>query len=102
MTDRKQPDRSKKEALRINVTGIVQGVGFRYSAYHKANRLGLTGWVRNERDGSVEIYCEGAPESIAALLNWLETGGPTSSRISGINHYRAEPKGTFSRFSVEY
>ena len=89
-------------ALRINVTGRVQGVGFRYSTQQKASRLGLFGWVRNERDGSVEIYCEGRAGPIAALLDWLETGGPAYSRISGINHYKAQPQGVFSRFSVEY
>ena len=90
------------EALRINVTGTVQGVGFRYSTQQKASRLGLTGWVRNERDGSVEIYCEGSAGKIAALLDWLDAGGPSFSRISRVEQYRAEPKGTFSRFSVEY
>ncbi len=90
------------EALRINVAGRVQGVGFRYSTHRKASRLGLVGWVRNERDGSVEIYVEGSAERIAALLDWLEAGGPEYSRISSINHYRAVPQNTFSRFSVEY
>ena len=89
-------------ALRINVTGRVQGVGFRYTTQQKALRLGLTGWVRNERDGSVEIMCEGTAEQIAALLDWLEAGGPSHSRIVGIEHYTLEPKGVFSRFSVEY
>lgn len=90
------------QALRINVTGRVQGVGFRYTAQQKAARLGITGWVRNERDGSVEIHAEGSPEQLAALLDWLDAGGPSYSRISCINHYRAQAMGTFSRFSVEY
>ncbi|MDC7226339.1 MAG: acylphosphatase [Spirochaetales bacterium] len=90
------------KALRINVTGRVQGVGFRYTAQQKASRLRLTGWVRNERDGSVEIRAEGEPEQLAALLDWLEAGGPPCSRISRIDHFPVEPQGTFSRFSVEY
>lgn len=89
-------------AVRINVTGRVQGVGFRYTTQQKASRLGLTGWVRNERDGSVEIHAEGAPERIAALLDWLDSGGPAYSRISRIEHYSVQPQDVFSRFSVEY
>ena len=92
----------RRSAVRINVSGRVQGVGFRYSTLQAANRIGLTGWVRNERDGSVEIHAEGRPEKIAALLDWLEAGGPSSSRIRGINHYKAQYMGTFSRFSIEY
>ena len=89
-------------AIRINVTGRVQGVGFRYSTQQKASRIGLTGWVRNERDGSVEILCEGSARQIADLLDWLEAGGPSYSRIDRIEHYPAGPQGVFSRFSVEY
>lgn len=89
-------------AIRINVTGRVQGVGFRYTAQQKASRLRLTGWVRNERDGSVAIYAEGLPRQLADLLDWLEAGGPPASRINSIDHFQVEALGTFSRFSVEY
>ncbi len=102
MTDNEYRSGDADAACRINVTGRVQGVGFRYTAQQKASRLGLTGWVRNERDGSVEIYCEGNPQKIAQLLDWLEAGGPSYSRISGIDQHPVKPQGTFSRFSVEY
>lgn len=53
--------------------GDVQGVGFRFRAYHAANALGLTGWVRNEEDGSVMMEAQGGPaalnELIAAIQN---------------------------------
>ena len=100
MTD--YPSSGDSAALRINVTGRVQGVGFRYATVQKASRLGLTGWVRNERDGSVEIHCEGRSERIAALLDWLDAGGPAYSKISNIKHFPVQPLGTFSRFSIEY
>ncbi len=93
---------NRLRAYRINVTGMVQGVGFRYTTLQKASRLGLTGWVRNERDGSVEIYCEGADEKINLLFKWLDAGGPSYSRIDLIEKFSVQPKGTFSRFSVEY
>ena len=89
-------------AWRINVAGRVQGVGFRYATQQKAARLGLTGWVRNERDGSVEIFCEGSAESTAALIEWLEAGGPAYSRIDHIQKSAAAAQGVFRRFSVEY
>lgn len=90
------------KALRINVTGRVQGVGFRYTAQQKAARLGLTGWVRNEHDGSVEMHCEGSTECIEAMLDWLGAGGPSYSRIDYMQKTPAKAMGTYQRFSVVY
>ena len=53
-------------------SGWVQGVGFRYKAYHAANYLGLGGWVRNSYDGSVEMEVEGTEEKIDQLIMTLE------------------------------
>ena len=53
-------------------TGNVQGVGFRYRAYHAANSLGLTGWVRNEFDGSVTMEVQGELHVIGTLLEMIE------------------------------
>lgn len=52
--------------------GRVQGVGFRYYCYHKATQLGLTGWVRNLYDGSVEMEVQGREEQIDELILFLE------------------------------
>lgn len=54
--------------------GSVQGVGFRYRACHAANMFGVTGWVRNCSDGSVEMEAEGSPEAIDKLLLTIEQG----------------------------
>ncbi|MDO5649580.1 MAG: acylphosphatase [Gallicola sp.] len=54
---------------RILFTGRVQGVGFRYTAYSEGNLLGLTGWVRNLADGSVEMEVQGREELIDQLIN---------------------------------
>ncbi|MDC7125002.1 MAG: acylphosphatase [Spirochaetales bacterium] len=89
-------------AIRINVYGRVQGVGFRYTTQKKASHLGLTGWVRNELDGSVEICCEGEAMAITAFLDWLESGGPRTCRISDSNYTKVDYTGTYSRFSIEY
>jgi acylphosphatase len=90
------------QAWRINVSGRVQGVGFRYSAQQKAARLGLTGWVRNERDGSVDLYCEGSAEATTAFIKWVEAGGPSYSQIKYIQKSSVKAQGVFQRFSVEY
>jgi acylphosphatase len=60
----------------VLVHGIVQGVGFRFAARREAERLGVTGWVRNRPDGRVEAEVEGHEASVAAMLDWLATGPP--------------------------
>lgn len=54
--------------------GAVQGVGFRYRAYHAANLYGVTGWVRNCPDGSVEMEAEGTDEEIDMMVLAIEKG----------------------------
>lgn len=56
----------------MRFTGDVQGVGFRFRAYHAAMQLGLTGWVRNEYDGSVTLEAQGDPAAVEALPRLLE------------------------------
>ena len=59
---------------RLLISGVVQGVGFRYSMLAQARRLGVTGWVRNLRDGRVEAWVAGDPEQIEAMLAWSRIG----------------------------
>lgn len=59
---------------RVIVSGVVQGVGFRWSTRTEAQRLGLAGWVRNRRDGTVEAEIEGDPAAVDQLLGWLRHG----------------------------
>ncbi len=54
--------------------GSVQGVGFRYRAYHTALRLGITGWVKNLSDGSVEMEAQGSERDIDELILSIERG----------------------------
>lgn len=56
-------------------TGRVQGVGFRYRAKYAANSMGVTGWVRNEYDGSVEMEAQGPEEVINRMLTMINQGG---------------------------
>jgi acylphosphatase len=63
---------------RLNIAGRVQGVGFRFYTQRKARELGLTGWVRNCRDGNVEAVIQGAPAAVEAMIAWARRGPPSA------------------------
>ena len=69
--------------LRVQITGRVQGVGFRYWMHAEAALLGINGWVRNRRDGSVEAVFAGAPEAVEAMLAHCRRG-PSAARVSAV------------------
>lgn len=75
-------------ALHFTVRGRVQGVGFRYAAKLKAERLGLSGWVANRPNGEVEAVARGAPESLAQFDAWLRVG-PVDARVDGVERAKA-------------
>ena len=79
----------------LDIFGQVQGVGFRYRFSEQAQRLGVTGWVRNRRDGSVEAMVAGAPEAVEALLAWARVG-PPAARVERVEVSAAE--GAFAGF----
>ena len=68
-------------ALHLFITGGVQGVGYRYGLCVEARRLGVTGWVRNRADGSVEAIVEGPAASLRALIEWAHRGPPRSEGV---------------------
>ena len=76
--------------LHVRVTGIVQGVGFRWFVRERARRLGLAGWVRNLPDGSVEVVASGDPHQLDLLRGELRRG-PTGARVDGIQEVADEP-----------
>lgn len=65
-------------ARHLVIRGRVQGVGYRESMRSVAGRLGITGWVRNRMDGSVEALIEGTSEAIEAMLAWARHGPPVA------------------------
>jgi acylphosphatase len=68
----------------LRITGAVQGVGYRYALQGEAQRLGLRGWVRNRRDGSVEALAQGSPVALDALTMWARRG-PPEARVADVD-----------------
>ncbi|HEX4621295.1 MAG TPA: acylphosphatase [Myxococcaceae bacterium] len=69
--------------VRVVIRGEVQGVGFRWSAQSEAQRLGLSGWVRNLPSGEVEAEVEGVTQSVEAFVAWCKRG-PPSARVEAV------------------
>lgn len=67
------------EARHLVITGQVQRVGFRWSMVREAMRLGATGWVRNQIDGSVEALVCGEPVVLASMIAWARHGPPAAA-----------------------
>ena len=82
-------------AVQVRVSGRVQGVAFRWEAQHAAQKLGVTGWVRNEPDGSVTAHVEGEPDAVNDMVAWLRAG-PPASRVTQVAVRDAAPTGADS------
>jgi acylphosphatase len=94
--------REKASAKRYYVTGIVQGVGYRYFAQRAAQRLEISGYTKNLRDGRVEVYAIGSETSHSALRAELERG-PRGASVSNVTEEVAVLEVRFAQgFSVEY
>jgi acylphosphatase len=83
----------------FQVSGRVQGVGFRYSMQSEAARLGLTGWVRNRRDGSVEALVQGDEEAVAKLTEWARRG-PAGAHVAELRVASAEADASLAGFET--
>jgi acylphosphatase len=87
--------------LHATVHGRVQGVNFRYYTVRTAQRLGLTGWVANRWDGTVETVAEGPHEALNELRAFLHRG-PPSAWVQRVDVEWETPTGEFTRFGVRY
>jgi len=85
-------------AFRIKVSGKVQGVFFRASTKEKAIELGISGWVRNEPDGSVLIEAEGNETKMIEFRRWCTIGSP-AARVEGIKVEEIQ-SGKYSIFEI--
>jgi acylphosphatase len=80
---------------RLLITGVVQGVGFRYSMAARARQLGVSGWVRNRLDGSVEAMVAGDAAQIEEMLAWSRRG-PSGAAVDNVSVDASE--GDYSGF----
>jgi acylphosphatase len=85
--------------LEAVVRGRVQGVGFRYWVLKRSNRIGITGWVANELDGSVRVVAEGSSASLDELEELLGRG-PVGSIVETVQAVRMPATNGFTRFEV--
>ena len=77
----------------MTIRGLVQGVGFRWFAKETADSLGLSGWVRNREDGSVELEAEGDSGSLDDFARRLRTGNP-AARVDAVAEAPRAPEGS--------
>jgi acylphosphatase len=89
----------ERSAVHLVVMGRVQGVAFRARAVVEATRLGLSGWVRNRLDGTVEARAEGTPEAVEAFVAWCHEG-PSMAEVEEVRVSRVSPSGLDRGFQV--
>lgn len=86
---------------RVIISGLVQGVSFRYHTRSKARQTGALGWVRNLPDGRVEAVFEGEENDVLAMVAWCRKG-PSYSMVEHINVYEEQPSGEFTDFDITF
>ena len=86
-------------SVRIRVHGIVQGVSFRYYTRQRARALGVTGWVRNAPDGTVDAVAMGPAEAVEALIEWMRSG-PSCARVDRLDVTDATEIDPFPSFEI--
>ncbi|WP_077326567.1 acylphosphatase [Virgibacillus siamensis] len=85
----------------VIVSGRVQGVGFRYSAMNRAIQLGLTGWVQNKIDGSVEMDVEGSEELVEEFLTDVKAGLNQVMKVENMTINKSEAEKGYMKFTIK-
>lgn len=88
-----------KAGAHVFVSGMVQGVSFRYYTMQAAGHLGVTGWVRNLPDGRVEAVFEGEQDALDRMLAWCHDG-PRSARVEHVEILPQSWTGEFESFRI--
>lgn len=88
-----------QKAIRIVVTGKVQGVFFRVSTQEIARKLGLSGWCMNLPNGDVQIHAEGEGKDLYALTEWCKLGSPMS-KVESVKSEDSKPEG-YTEFNIK-
>jgi acylphosphatase len=92
---------TEKVRCHVIVSGRVQGVCFRMETKRVAERYGVSGWVRNNRDGTVEAVLEGEKGNVASVVEWCKKG-PPHSNVNGVDIVAEDYKGEFLEFDIKY
>ncbi len=92
---------SEMVSARVVIRGWVQGVYFRAYTRDQARSLGLTGWVRNLPDGSVEALFEGEKDPVEKMVSWCHRGSP-ASRVEKVEVTYGPFTGAFDSFEIRY
>jgi len=93
-------EKSATLAHRFVVRCRVQGVGFRWFVEREAHVLGISGWVRNNSDGSVEVLAQGSREQLLGLRSRLRQG-PRAARVDDVEEFEAKPVSGLNTFRIE-
>ena len=86
-----------ESVFRLQIFGVVQGVGYRWSMVEEAHRLGVRGGVRNRRDGSVEAIVTGPTQALDQIIDWARKG-PPSATVTAVDVLAGD--GTFESFEA--
>ena len=85
----------------LHILGRVQGVFYRHNAQREARKLGLTGFILNDSDGSVRAEAEGPPEKIGEFIRWCRRG-PPNAVVEDVKVRELNPTGKDEEFEVRY
>lgn len=88
-----------QKRIHLVIRGRVQGVYFRAAAQREARRLGVTGWVKNRNDGSVELLAEGDEDAIKELAGWAQRG-PSAARVDHVDTRWRGYTGEYFEFEI--
>jgi len=94
-------EKTRKVRAHVSISGWVQGVFFRSSTRDKARSLGVTGWVRNRYDGTVEVLMEGDADAVSRLIAWCHHG-PPGARVADVDVEWDEYSGKFDTFFIAH
>ena len=90
-----------KSSVHVLISGRVQGVFFRANTKQQAEMLGLSGWVRNTKDGKVEAIFEGEEKGVNQILKWCHRGS-SLSKVEKVDVKKQEPTNEYDDFSIRY
>lgn len=89
------------KTIKLTVQGDVQEVGFRYATCQKASELKITGWVKNESDGSVSTLIQGSEAATDSMVRWLHKGPPFAN-VTKLVTRPSDDASTYTRFDIVY